>query len=89
MKEFPVLPVGFKNYVLADHVIAIIASDSSPVRRLIQLMKDTEKLVDASQGKKVRSVIFMDSGHVVLSALSREVLVKRIAPTEPLKEDTP
>jgi regulator of extracellular matrix RemA (YlzA/DUF370 family) len=89
MKEFPVLPVGFKNYVLAEHVIAIVASDSSPIRRLIQTMKDTEKLVDATQGKRVRSVLFMNSGHIVLSALSREVLVKRISPTETVKEDNP
>jgi extracellular matrix regulatory protein A len=76
------LNVGFGNVVSANRVIAIVATDSAPVRRLKDEAKETGRLVDASQGRKTRAIVVMDSGHVVLSALQAETLAQRCASEE-------
>jgi len=76
------LNVGFGNVVSARRVIAIVATDSAPVRRLKDEAKEAGRLVDASQGRKTRAIVVMDSGHVVLSALQAETLAQRCASGE-------
>jgi len=76
------LNVGFGNVVSAGRVIAIVATDSAPVRRLKDEAKESGRLVDASQGRKTRAIVVMDSGHVVLSALQAEPLAQRCASGE-------
>jgi regulator of extracellular matrix RemA (YlzA/DUF370 family) len=76
------LNVGFGNVVSAKRVIAIVATDSAPVRRLKDEAKETGRLVDASQGRKTRAIVVMDSGHIVLSALQAETLAQRCASEE-------
>lgn len=63
------LKIGFGNLVAANRIIAIVSPDSSPVRRLIQDARDHNSLIDATSGRKTRSVLVMDSDHLVLSAL--------------------
>ncbi|HTP41920.1 MAG TPA: DUF370 domain-containing protein [Nitrospiria bacterium] len=76
------LNVGFGNVVSASRVIAIVATDSAPVRRLKDEAKEAGRLVDASQGRKTRAIVVMDSGHVILSALQAETLAQRCASEE-------
>lgn len=68
------LKIGFGNLVAASRIIAIVSPDSAPVRRLIQDARDHESLIDATSGRKTRSVLVMDSDHLVLSALPVEEL---------------
>lgn len=69
--------IGFGNLVNADRVIAIVAPDSAPAKRLAQKARQEERAVDATQGRKTRSVIVMDQGSVVLSALAPDTLAGR------------
>ena len=61
--------IGFGNIVAASRVLAVAASDSAPIRRVIQEARDRSMLVDACAGRKCRSVIVMDSDYVVASSL--------------------
>ena len=61
--------IGFGNIASAERILCIAAADSAPIRRMIQDARDRSMLVDACAGKKCRSVIVMDSDHVVTSAL--------------------
>ena len=61
--------IGFGNIASADRILCIAAADSAPIRRMIQDARDRSMLVDACAGKKCRSVIVMDSDHVVTSAI--------------------
>ena len=70
--------IGFGNLVSSERIIAIIGPDSSPVKRLIQDAKDRGTLIDASSGRKTKSVLLMDSDHLVLSSLSAEELEKEM-----------
>jgi extracellular matrix regulatory protein A len=75
------LSVGYDNYVVAERIVAIVACTSAPVRRLIQESRQTGKLLDATQGRRMRSVVLMDCGVLITSALSQETLVRRASGT--------
>lgn len=72
------LRIGYGNLVAAPRVIAIVGPDSAPVRRLVADARDRATLIDATGGRKTRSVLVMDSDHLVLSALPVEDLEKNL-----------
>ena len=69
--------IGFGNMVSAHRVIAIVSPDSAPVKRLGQEARDRGMLIDASFGRKTRSVLVMDDGHIVWSSLPTEQVSAR------------
>ena len=73
------LNVGFGNVVVAVRVVAIVSPNSAPMRRLKDYAKDMGKLIDASQGRKTRSIIVTDSDHVILSGIQPDTLAQRLA----------
>ncbi len=72
------ISIGFGNVVSADRIIAIVGPESAPVRRIIQESKERGMLIDASCGRKTRSVIIADSDHVILSAIQSETIANRM-----------
>jgi regulator of extracellular matrix RemA (YlzA/DUF370 family) len=72
------LNVGYGNVVVASRVVAVIGPNAAPIRRLREEAKERGKLVDATQGRKTRSVIVTDSDHVVLSAIQAETIALRL-----------
>ena len=69
--------IGFGSMVAACRVLSILAPDSAPIKRIIQEAKDRGMLIDASYGRKTKSVLLMDTDHVILSAVSPETLTDR------------
>lgn len=78
----PLINIGFGNVVSASRVIAIVAPGSSPMKRLREEAGDRGKLIDATQGRKTRSIVVTDSDHVILSALQVETITQRFAPED-------
>jgi hypothetical protein len=74
--------IGFGNLISTSHLIAVILPDSAPSKRLVQNGKDQGIVIDATHGKKTKSILIMDSGHIILSALTSETIGKRIKETE-------
>ena len=70
--------IGFGNIISADRLIAIVAPESAPIKRIIQDARDNGKLVDATYGRRTRAVIIMDSEHVVLSSVQPETVANRL-----------
>ena len=70
--------IGFGSMVAAGRVLSILAPDSAPIKRVIQEAKDRGMLIDASYGRKTKSVILMDTDHVILSAVSPETITARV-----------
>ena len=62
------LDIGFGNMINSDRVIALVSADAAPTKRIISAAREKNLAVDATCGKKTKSVFIMDSGHVVLSA---------------------
>ncbi|MDO5717941.1 MAG: DUF370 domain-containing protein [Tissierellia bacterium] len=71
--------IGYGNYVQLERVVAIISPDSAPIKRMVQNIRDSLNLIDATFGRKTRSVIILDSKQIVLSALQPDTINARIA----------
>lgn len=69
--------IGFGNVVNTDKVVAVINPDSAPAKRIVQRAKETERIVDATQGRRTKSILLTDSEHVILSALQPDTLAGR------------
>lgn len=69
--------IGFGSMVAAERLLAIVAPDSAPIKRVVQEARERGMLIDASYGRKTKSVILMDTDHVILSALTPEILAGR------------
>jgi len=79
------LNIGFGNVVVASRVVAVVSPNSAPMRRLKDSAKEIGKLIDASQGRKTRSIIIMNSDHIILSAIQPETLAQRLAAGEDIE----
>ena len=75
--KYHLVHLGFGNMAVAERIVAIIQPTSSPVRRLKDDARENGHLIDATQGRKTRSIIIMDSNHVILSAIQPETIVSR------------
>jgi len=69
--------IGFNNIIVDQRIIAVVNPDSSPVKRLIEVAKKRGSLIDATCGRRTRSVVITDSNHVILSALQPETINDR------------
>lgn len=69
--------IGFGSMVSAGRVLAVVAPDSAPIKRLIQEARDRGMLIDASYGRKTKAVLLMDTDHVILSAIQPETIYSR------------
>ena len=76
------LNIGFGNFVAAARVTAIVNPASSPMRRLREEARADKRLIDATQGRKTRSIIITDSNHVILSGIQAETLGTRFEAQE-------
>ncbi|MBQ5317594.1 MAG: DUF370 domain-containing protein [Oscillospiraceae bacterium] len=70
--------IGFGNMINASRLITIVSPESAPIKRIIQDAKEKSALVDATYGRRTRSVVIMDSDHVILSAVQPETIAKRL-----------
>ena len=70
--------IGFGNIVSADRIISIVSPESAPIKRIVQEAKDAKTAIDATYGRRTRSVIIMDSGHIILSAVQPETIAGRV-----------
>ncbi len=77
-----ILNIGFYNYVLSDKINALVSSDSAPMKRLIQNLRNSPNLIDATHGRRTKTVIFMNNSTVILCAISQETLAKRLTTGE-------
>ena len=69
--------IGFNNMVNGARIVSVVSTDAAPIKRMIQTARDEGKAVDATCGRRTRTVLVMDSGHLVLSALTTETIAAR------------
>ena len=81
------LNIGFGNMVSTDRMVAIVSPDSAPIKRMIQEGRDRGMLIDATYGRKTRSVVIMDSDHIVLSAIQPDTVAARLNGKEAVEEE--
>ena len=71
------LNIGFDNVIVIERIVALVTPSSSPIKRLKEIAKKNGKLIDATSGRRTRSVIITDTNHVILSALQPETITQR------------
>ena len=74
--------IGFGNMISAGRLVAIVSPDSAPVKRMVQEARDRGTLIDATYGRRTRSVLIMDNDHLVLSALQPDTVASRLESRE-------
>ncbi len=80
--------IGFGNIVASERVIAVVSPNGAPIKRLREEAKAEKRLIDATHGRKTRSVIITDSNHVILSAIQSETLAQRFDPDSKYEKST-
>lgn len=70
--------IGFSNLISADRVVAVVSPESAPIKRIVQEAKEKGSLIDATQGRKTKAVIFTDSEHIILTYLTPEKVEERV-----------
>ena len=76
------LNIGFGSMLAANRILSILEPDSAPIKRVVQEARERGMLIDASYGRKTKSVILMDTDHVILSSLTPEALSSRMSGEE-------
>lgn len=76
--NFDLLNIGFGNLVVGSKVMAILSPESAPIKRLVQVAREENKLIDATFGRKTRAVLAMDNQSIILSALQPETISHRL-----------
>ena len=79
--------IGFGNSIVSKRVVAIISPNAAPIKRLRDEARQDGRLIDATQGRRTRSVIITDSNHVILSAVQSETISQRFSPNCTLTKD--
>ncbi|HMA67493.1 MAG TPA: DUF370 domain-containing protein [Desulfosalsimonadaceae bacterium] len=77
--SYNLLSIGFGSNVVADEVLAIVSPNSAPMRRLKEDAREEGRLLDATFGRRTRSIILMKNNYVVLSAIQSETIAQRFA----------
>ena len=72
------ISIGFGSTVCAERILAVIAPESAPIKRLIQEARERGMLLDASFGRRTKSVLLMDTDHVILSSVTPETICARM-----------
>ena len=72
------LNIGFSIVINTEKIIAMLRPDSAPAKRIVQRAKEEERIIDATQGRRTRSIIIMETNQIILSALMPETLTNRV-----------
>ena len=74
--------IGFGSFVESGRLVGVLSPDSAPIKRMVQDARERGGLIDASYGRKTRSVLVTDGGYIILSALTSEALAERLGYTD-------
>lgn len=75
--DYNLLNVGFGSTIVAEEVIAILAPNSAPMRRLKDEAREENRLIDATHGRRTRSIVITKTNHILLSSIQSETLAQR------------
>ena len=76
--DIKLINIGFGNIVSANRIIAIVSPESAPIKRIVQEARESQRLIDATYGRRTRAVVITDSDHVILSAVQPETVAHRM-----------
>ncbi|HET7522016.1 MAG TPA: DUF370 domain-containing protein [Bacillales bacterium] len=87
MGQMKLVNIGFGNIASASRIVSVVSPDSQPVKRLIRISREENKLIDATYGRRTRAVIVTDSNHVILSSVQPETVAQRLTDQDDISEE--
>jgi regulator of extracellular matrix RemA (YlzA/DUF370 family) len=87
LSDAVLLNIGYGNLVVASRIVSIVSPASAPMKRLREEALSRGKLVDATQGRRTRSIIVTDSDHIILSAINPETIASRLFPDDAVESE--
>jgi extracellular matrix regulatory protein A len=69
--------LGFNNVVVREKIVAVVAPEAAPIKRLREEARQSKKLIDATSGRRTRAVIITDSDHIILASVQPETIAQR------------
>ncbi|MHB1665173.1 MAG: extracellular matrix/biofilm biosynthesis regulator RemA family protein [bacterium] len=82
------LNIGFGNIIVSARIVSVVSAGSSPIKRLRETAKDGNNLIDATEGRKTKTIIVTDSGHIILSALNAATIIARLEESFSVEKNT-
>ncbi len=79
--------VGFGNVIAVNRVIALLSTNQQPIKRLIREAREKDRLVDATHGRKAKTAVLFETGHIMLAAVTSETIAHRLASTSIMSEE--
>ena len=79
--------IGFGNMVAANRIVAIVSPESAPIKRIVQDAKERGTLIDATHGRRTKSVVITDSDHIILTYLPSDTVLNRITDEKDIKDE--
>ena len=70
--------IGFGSFVSSERLVSVLSPDSAPIKRMVQDARERGNLIDASYGRKTRSILVTDGGYIILSAPTSEAMAERL-----------
>lgn len=77
--DIKLINIGLGNIAIANKIVAVVAPESAPIKRMVQDARDSGQLIDATYGRRTRAVIISDSGHIILSPVQPDTIARRIS----------
>ena len=77
-RSIDLINIGYGNMISLQRLIAVVSPDSAPIKRMVTEARERSMLIDATFGRKTKTVLIMDSDHVVLSGIPMEKLAPRL-----------
>lgn len=71
--------IGFGNYINGQKVSAVVNPDAAPIKRMVQNAREQQRVIDATQGRRTKSVIVLETEQIVLSAMQPDTIARRFA----------
>jgi extracellular matrix regulatory protein A len=81
------LHIGFGSVVAVNRVLVVMTPDSSPIRRMIQEAREANRLIDLTYGRRTKSILVLDSGHLVLAPINPETIAGRLERRRGINEE--
>jgi len=79
--------VGFGNVIAVNRVIALLSINQQPIKRLIREAREKDRLIDATHGRKAKTAVLFETGHMMLAAVTAETIAHRLASTSIMSEE--
>lgn len=73
--------IGFGSVLAQDKILAMLSPESAPIKRLLNAHKEKGRLIDATYGRKTKTILITTTGTILLCGINPETLLFKLTST--------